>query len=110
MAQKLDLDQGEVVRLPKPAHSAVTPLIGRTDEISGTGQELIILTEGKKGIRIIPYGSIFHDYAPQSNTPIFELPDGSVTTWEVEEEAPQPPTAAADDQTDLRTPPEKKGK
>ena len=92
MADAIELEQGEVKRLPRSPHvaEALTPLIARTDQVVGSGEELLVLTPGKNGVRLLPYGAVFHDYAAFSNTPIFELPDGTTTDWHVEKpEAPK---------------------
>jgi hypothetical protein len=92
MSQKIVLEKGEVKELPVPKHHNVTPLVARTDDVMGTGEELIVVTPGKNGLRILPYGSVFLDYEHLTNVPIFELPDGTYSNTPkekvIETEAP----------------------
>jgi hypothetical protein len=95
----IELEKGEVKFLPARRHAAATPLIARTDENIGSGEELLVITPGKDGLRLIPNGSKFLGYEPETELPIFELPDGKITDWHeqkpAEPEAPAPKTATS---------------
>lgn len=100
MATEIKLELGEVQYLPERKHSATTPLVARTDESTGSGEELLVLTPGKKGLKLIPYGSLFHGYEPLTETPIFETPEGVLTDWHEnnsEEETPPHVDATPED-------------
>lgn len=88
MADAIELQQGEVRRLATPPQVSAdrAPLVARTDDITGTGEELLVLTPGLKGLKLLPYGSIFHDYISGTNIPVFELPDGTTTDWHLTDE------------------------
>lgn len=93
-ADAIELEVGEVRALPAPRHDAITPLVARTDEVVGTGEELLVITPGKRGLRLLPYGSTFLNYYLDTNIPVFELPDGSKTDWHVEQtQTPEEPQA-----------------
>lgn len=96
MGDKLEvkLEKGEVRQLPPHKHSPVPVFVARTDDVSGTGEELLLLTPGKEGIKVLPYGDgfTFWDYVdlPAGGfVPVIELSDGTFTY--VDETGPETP-------------------